>query len=194
MPARRPTGSALLSETSRGWLLQQARDAIARYFVRRGPILPKTTPHDTETLRGCFVSIHTRQGDLRGCLGAFETEQPLWQHVQDMAVAAATRDPRFVPLTAGELDLCALEISALTPRSPTRPEDVIVGQHGLWVTQGAHRGILLPQVAAVHGWDRETFLEQACLRAGLDTDAWRSKAIDIATFTTEVFTESDRLL
>lgn len=189
-----PTGLIGLDNASRRWLLERARDAIGSYFGQ-GPLpIPADMPGGTDILRGCFVSIHSVQGDLRGCVGTFEAEQPLWRHVQDMAVAAATRDPRFVPLQAEELEGCVLEISALTPRRAATATAIQVGEHGLWVQRGAHRGVLLPQVAVTYGWDNETFLEQTCIKAGLNADAWRDGTVQISTFTAEVFTESERLI
>jgi AmmeMemoRadiSam system protein A len=190
---RTPSSPSTLDVASRRWLLRRARDAIAGYFARRPLHMPADMPDGTDNLRGCFVSIHTRHGDLRGCVGTFEAEQPLWRHVEDMAVAAATRDPRFVPLQAEELDGCVLEVSALTPRQPATPTSIQVGTHGLWIQRGAYRGVLLPQVASTYGWDRETFLQQTCIKAGLTADAWRQEGVQISTFTAEVFTESERL-
>jgi AmmeMemoRadiSam system protein A len=144
--------------------------------------------------RGCFVSLHTLGGELRGCIGTFEAEAPLWRQVQEMAVAAASRDPRFTPLGEDELESVVLEISALTPRRPATPEAVRVGEHGLWVQKGAYRGVLLPQVATTYGWDAETFINQTCIKAGLAADAWRDGSVQLSVFSAEVFSESERLV
>lgn len=186
--------SVPLDASCRAWLLERARKAISAYFTHEPTSPPPGPPPGTDQHRGCFVSIHTLPGDLRGCVGTFEADQPLWRHVQDMAVAAATRDTRFMPLQAEELDQCILEISALTPRYPSTPEQVVVGKHGLWVQRGPFRGVLLPQVAVTYDWDRETFLDQACVKAGLVANAWRDGSVQVAVFTAEVFTESERLL
>ena len=106
-----------------------------------------------------------------------------------MAVAAAKEDPRFPPLTAAELPKTHLEISALTPMQPVADvNDIEVGRHGLYVTRNFNSGVLLPQVATEYGWDRTTFLEQTCRKAGLPKDAWKEGA-KILSFEAEVFGE-----
>ncbi|MBK6846890.1 MAG: AmmeMemoRadiSam system protein A [Proteobacteria bacterium] len=142
---------------------------------------------------GCFVSLH-RQGpehQLRGCIGTFEARQALVDNVAQMAIAAATRDPRFAPVTSDELPLLSIEISVLSPPQPTTAEQVRVGLHGLQITRGAWRGVLLPQVATAQGWDRETFLASTCRKAGLPAEAWRQPQTTIESFTAQVFSEAD---
>ncbi len=178
-----------LDLTTRQWLLRYARQSIAAYLAGAPAPSVAERPPPAEQLRGCFVSIHTVAGLLRGCLGTFEEAAPLWRNVQDMAVAAACRDPRFAPLSAQELATCELEISALTPRAPAQPGDIIIGEHGLWVTCGTFRGVLLPQVASANRWNRETFLRQTCIKAGLQADAWRDGSVQIYVFGAEVFSE-----
>ena len=190
---RHPPASAGLDPATRNWLLQPARTAIQAHFARQTPPPPEHTPPNAEQLRGCFVTIHTLPGELRGCIGTFEADLPLWRQVDEMAVAAATRDPRFVPLQPDELDQCVLEISALTPRVPAELKDIRVGEHGIWVQKGPHRGVLLPQVATTYAWDKETFLKQTCIKAGLAADAWRDGSVKIDVFKAEVFMEAERL-
>ena len=180
-----------LDRDERRILLQLARGAIARE-VGRDMSLPDDDavaahPQLTEPL-GAFVSLHIGER-LRGCIGTFEATRPLTRTVCEMAVAAATRDPRFSPLEPSELDQLDIEISVLSPRSPAQPQDIEVGKHGVYVTRGMNRGVLLPQVATDAGWDRETFLEHTCLKAGLPKDAWRSQDTRIEVFTAEVFAE-----
>jgi len=134
-----------------------------------------------------FVTL-TKNGRLRGCIGYTEAVAPLFKVVQECAVAAATEDPRFPPVSPEELPSLRVEISVLTPMFPIRPEDVEVGKHGLMVAQGRMRGLLLPQVPVEWGWDRETFLDQACVKAGLPPSAWRRGAT-LRAFTAEVFGE-----
>jgi len=189
----------ILDDEARRWLLAWARAAISR--VLSGEALPGSPPADTpaqtQVALGCFVSLHLhspkhphRHG-LRGCIGTFEPEGPLWQTTAEMAVAAATRDPRFPSLPPEELPACHLEISVLTPRRPARVEEVIVGAHGVNVRHGARRGVLLPQVAVAQAWDRETFLAHACRKAGLPVEAWRDPATTIEIFEAEVFSETE---
>lgn len=137
-----------------------------------------------------FVTLK-RKGRLRGCIGYTEAVAPLFKVVQECAVAAATQDPRFPPVTPGELASIDLEISVLTPLEPIRAEEVEVGRHGLLVSHRGRRGLLLPQVPVELGWDRETFLEQTCAKAGLPADAWRRGAT-LEAFTAEVFGEPER--
>ncbi|HIJ80401.1 MAG TPA: AmmeMemoRadiSam system protein A [Desulfuromonadales bacterium] len=137
---------------------------------------------------GCFVTIK-RQGQLRGCIGNFVSDRPLYELVQEMAVSAATRDPRFRPMTASELEDFELDISVLSPLWKAASADEIrVGTHGIYIIKGANRGVLLPQVATEYGWDRDEFLRHTCLKAGLPENAWQGEC-DIYLFTAQVFGE-----
>jgi len=179
-----------LDAAQQATLLHVARAAIvARLQGRRGR-LPEAAGPLSER-RGAFVSLHRRSdGELRGCVGLLRSERSLLETVAEMAVAAATADGRFEPVSAAELDGLSLEISALGPLHPVRPEQVEVGRHGLLVSRGSRRGVLLPQVAVEQGWDRETFLARTCRKAGLAEDAWRDPGTEIAAFTASVFGES----
>lgn len=137
---------------------------------------------------GVFVTLH-RHGQLRGCIGHLGADRSIESAIVGAAVAAACEDPRFPPVGPGELPTIALEISVLTPLDRVNGVDEIeVGRDGLVIEQGMQRGLLLPQVATEWGWDRETFLAHACLKAGLDADAWRHDAT-IWRFQAEVFGE-----
>jgi len=154
-----------------------------------GKPLPDIVP-DTETLkekRGAFVSLH-RQGNLRGCIGYIVAEKPLCQTIKEMALAAAFQDPRFNPLTKDELQDLDIEISVLTPLQQISDiNEIEVGRHGLMLLRGHHSGLLLPQVATEYGWDKETFLEHTCMKAGLPTDAWQDKDSKIFIFSADIF-------
>ena len=104
-----------------------------------------------------------------------------------MAIAAATRDPRFSPVAAVELPALQLEISLLSPRQNAKPSDISVGTHGICIERGTKRGILLPQVAVERQWDRRTFLEHTCMKAELPRDAWRDPNTVLQVFTAHVF-------
>jgi AmmeMemoRadiSam system protein A len=131
----------------------------------------------------------TRAGDLRGCIGYIEPVLPLGQAVIRTAIYAATEDRRFQPVTAAELKDIRVEISVLTPaREIARAELVKVGTHGLIVEKGGLKGVLLPQVPVDNGWDRETFLAQGCIKAGLPPDAWKRGA-KLSVFEAIVFHE-----
>jgi AmmeMemoRadiSam system protein A len=140
--------------------------------------------------RGAFVTL-TLAGNLRGCIGNFLGQKPLWKMVQSLAISAALHDPRFPPLRAPELDVIEIEISVLTPlRVITDTAEIRVGTHGLYITQGHATGVLLPQVAVEYGWSRNEFLRQTCRKAGLPATAWQHGAT-IEIFSAEVFSESE---
>ncbi len=136
---------------------------------------------------GAFVSLH-KAGRLRGCIGYVEGVKPLHETVRECAFAAALRDPRFEPVTPDELPALRLEISVLSPLQEIAPAQIEVGRHGLLVSRGLQRGLLLPQVAVEWKWDRERFLEEACLKACLLPDAWQH-GTKIQAFTAQVFSE-----
>jgi AmmeMemoRadiSam system protein A len=137
--------------------------------------------------RGAFTTLHLN-GPLRGCIGYVFSTESLYHTVAETARAAAFDDPRFVPVTLPEAEELKVEISVLSPMRPICPDDVVVGKHGLMVMQGGRRGLLLPQVPLEWGWDREMFLAQTCLKAGLPPDAWQHGA-ELQAFTAEVFGE-----
>jgi AmmeMemoRadiSam system protein A len=187
--------SERLTTADRRRLLALARATLEEYLhTGRRPALDDLPP----ALRApgaAFVSLHGQaDGELRGCIGTFVVEDPLAATVQEMAIAAATRDPRFRPLTASELDGVELEISVLSPPRPARPEEVVVGRHGLRIARGWSRGVLLPQVPLEYDWDRETFLAHTCRKAGLPADAWRRPDTTVEVFTAEVFGERELAL
>jgi AmmeMemoRadiSam system protein B/AmmeMemoRadiSam system protein A len=139
--------------------------------------------------RGAFVTIHKR-GQLRGCIGYIEPIKPLYLTVQEMAESAALHDPRFSPVSVDELDDLEIEISALTPLERIENVDEIeIGLHGIYMKKGYSSGLLLPQVATDYGWDRMTFLEHTCMKAGLPTDAWQEADTEIYIFSADIFSE-----
>lgn len=149
-------------------------------------------PREEKTLNqrnGCFVTIK-QNGQLRGCIGNFQSELPLFKEVAQMAQASAAKDPRFYPLKEEDLDNFNLEISVLSPlQKAENIEDIEVGKHGIYIEKSFYRGVLLPQVATEHKWDRQTFLKQTCIKAGLSTDAWEADDADIYVFSAQVFGE-----
>jgi AmmeMemoRadiSam system protein B/AmmeMemoRadiSam system protein A len=137
--------------------------------------------------RGAFVTIQKR-GQLRGCIGYIEGHGPLYKTIEEMAGAAAFRDPRFNPVTERELPDLEIEISVLTPlRRITDMNEVEVGKHGIYIKKGWYSGLLLPQVATEYGWDRKTFLEHTCQKAGLPINAWQDKDTEIFVFSADIF-------
>lgn len=140
---------------------------------------------------GAFVTLHVA-GNLRGCIGRIEAVAPVGQVVQEMARAAATRDPRFPPLKAGELVQLEVEISVLSPLWPVQDiTEIVVGRDGLMIRSGGMSGLLLPQVASEYGWDRETFLAHTCMKAGLAPDSWQRPEAVIEAFSAQFFSEGD---
>jgi AmmeMemoRadiSam system protein A len=179
-----------LNAYERGFLLTLARSAIEAMLDGRPPAEPTTAAEGPlNEQRGAFVTLAI-DGALRGCIGHVVGIEPLWRSVQSNALAAAFRDPRFAPLERDEFERIAIEISAMSPLEPLRePETIEIGRHGLLIERGSSRGLLLPQVASNNRWDRSTFLEQTCRKAGLDRDAWRDPEAKLFTFTVESFEE-----
>ncbi len=172
------------SAQERQLLLRLAHDAIESLVLGRKPPVPATSSH-LEEPRGVFTTIY-RYGKLRGCVGYVRPVSPLCQAVIETAQAAAFQDTRFVPVTADEVQDLSVSLSVLSPLRPIQPEEVEIGKHGLVVSMGGRRGLLLPQVPVEHGWDRVTFLEQTCRKAGLLPDACKAGAL-LESFTAEVF-------
>ena len=180
-----------LSDSEKQQLLAIAGDTIVEYVTHRR--VPKVEV-DSERLklrRGAFVTIK-RHGSLRGCIGRFSpVSEPLYRIIQQMAIAAATQDPRFPPMSKSETNDMAIEISVLSDLTKIDSIDEIeVGIHGLEIERGPFRGVLLPQVATENGWDKTTFLEQTCRKAGLPKDAYK-KGATIYVFSAQVFGEKD---
>ena len=176
-----------LSDADQRRLLLLARQALEAH-VRGAPRPPVEAAPGFHLTRGAFVTIHHR-GDLRGCLGRLETSWPLSRTVMHLAEAVSDSDPRFPPVSPGELEEIDIEISVLTPeRDIAAIADIEVGRHGLIVERDHQRGLLLPQVATEQRWDRETFLAHTCLKAGLPRDAWQHGA-RIKIFEAQVFGE-----
>jgi hypothetical protein len=165
-----------------------ARQALEHYFKTGSGLRTPVRTGPLKETRGAFVTL-TVDGDLRGCVGYPLPVKPLDETVIEMAVAAASQDTRFDPLSQREMGRLRIEISVLgLPRPVASPEEVEVGRHGIIVSKGFHRGLLLPQVPVEHGWDRETYLRHGCLKAGLGPDEWKRGA-KIEVFTAQVFSE-----
>ena len=191
-----------LSLEQRRTLLRIAHEAILSVLERRPfPAAPPLLTKLSEP-RGVFTTLYLRgdhlPGDLhrdrhrqlRGCVGYAMPIAPLYRAVAETARAAAFEDSRFLPVTLEEASRLEVSLSVLSLLFPIHPEAVEVGRHGLLISEGARRGLLLPQVPVENVWDRETFLEQTCRKAGLPPDAWRKNAT-IEAFTAEVFSDSD---
>lgn len=172
------------SPEERKLLLDAAHEAIVSALERRDISTEAPSAHLAEP-RGAFTTLYS-EGKLRGCVGYPLAAFPLFQTVIESARSAAFDDPRFLPVTLDEARGVAISLSVLSRLQPIRAEEVVVGRHGLLISLGPHRGLLLPQVPVEHSWDRVTFLEQTCRKAGLPPDAWRTGA-SIQSFTAEIF-------
>lgn len=182
--------SGEFSHEERILLLRLAHDSIISALENREIALEPPTAHLAEP-RGAFTSLYI-DGNLRGCVGYVLPTGPVYRAVAETARAAAFEDSRFYPVTLDEARHLQIELSILSVPRPTSVEEVEVGRHGLLITAGFRRGLLLPQVPIEHQWDRVTFLEQTCRKAGLPADAWQTGAV-IEAFTAEVFGEKHTL-
>jgi AmmeMemoRadiSam system protein A len=179
----------MLSEQQRQRLLQVARQSVQAAVCGQPKPDLKTDDPDLTAIQGAFVTLHQR-GELRGCIGHIEGHLPLIETVAAMARAAALDDPRFPSVTCAEEPSLHIEISVMSPlRTVTDPQEVEVGRHGLVMSRGLRRGLLLPQVAPEWGWDREEFLTHCCAKAGLPGDAWCDPGTTMEVFEAEVFSE-----
>jgi len=181
--------SAEFSIEERRTLLGIAHQSILSAFSG-GTAEGAPSPHLSDP-RGVFTTLYL-SGDLRGCVGYAMPVTPLHRAVWETARAAAFEDSRFLPVTEEEAPRLEVSLSVLSRLFPIQAKEVEVGRHGLVVGLGARRGLLLPQVPIENDWDRETFIEQTCRKAGLPLDAWR-KGATLEAFTAEVFGDGDLL-
>ena len=176
----------MLAPSDRAALLGIAQAAV-RHRVGAGPPPVLAERGDLGERRGAFVTLRVR-GELRGCVGTFAPSGSLAETVARMAASAATEDPRFAPLDAGELDELDVHVSALGPRRRMRDaSELVLGRDGVVIQRGWHRGALLPRVAVEEGWDAHTFLQRTCLKAGLPPDAWQDVSAQVDLFSAEEF-------
>lgn len=190
----------MLNQAQKSYLLKLARSSIKHYLIKRNILgleiselteLKKLNPSFFETL-GCFVTLKTLEGDLRGCIGLIESDRALIDNVIEYAVVASQEDPRFPPIEREELDQLTLEISVMgkVEKLPSL-NDIVIGKHGLIIKQGRRQGLLLPQVPVEWGWNLTQFLEHTCVKAGLSKEAYKDLATQIFYFSAEVFSEKE---
>jgi uncharacterized protein (TIGR00296 family) len=182
------------------YLIKLARKSMETYIETGKEIkLPKDAPEKLTQKCGVFTSLHTLEGNLRGCIGYPEPVFPLIKATIGSAINAATRDPRFPPVTLQELNHLLIEVTILTPPEKIEVEDpkeypnsIEVGKDGLIVRKDFFSGLLLPQVAVDWDWDKEQFLSQCCVKAGLPPDQWVcDKDVEISKFQAELFEETE---
>ena len=178
-----------LSEADRQSLLALARRAIVEAVSFQKSFGDTPRIGASAEMRGVFVTLHAR-GRLRGCIGVVEAFEPLGESIPRCAANAALRDPRFLPVRVDELPELEIELSLLSPFEPIPSENIEIGKHGLLISQGSKRGLLLPQVAVEHKFSRDQFLQETCRKAGLSANAWQEPDTKILGFTCEVFSEA----
>jgi hypothetical protein len=182
------TGTDLgLTDGEKDILHTIARTAIESKCLAHNYPAINITSQTLKEKRGAFVTLH-KKGNLRGCIGYIRPQKPLHQTIREMALAAAFQDSRFKPVTKSELKDLEIEISVLTPlKRISSIDEIKVGKHGIYIMKDFHSGILLPQVATENSWDRETFLEHTCTKAGLPDTAWKEKNTEIYIFSADIF-------
>jgi AmmeMemoRadiSam system protein A len=191
-PAATARAPITLLDEDRRTLLRIAREELVEYF--RGTQHPPRAGAGPalEARRAAFVTLTRRDtGALRGCRGEVIARRPLAESVARMAVASATTDPRFPPVTPDELPLLRISVNALTALFPIRPDEIVVGRHGLVLTVEGRSGLLLPEVPLRYGWDRDRFLVALCRKAGVADDAWRRPDAELSGFEAETCSEDD---
>lgn len=181
-----------LSAQDKQTLLHVARQTLNDYLGKgQMPELKTQSPALLQP-RATFVTLRVREtGELRGCRGEILARQPLVESVANMAIASATDDPRFPPVTMDEVPRLHVEISALTPMRPIKPEEVIVGKHGLMIVKGYNSGLLLPQVPVEQGWNKDEYLRGLCHKAWLRDNDWKAKDAQLYAFEAEVWGEEE---
>jgi len=141
--------------------------------------------------KGAFVTL-TKNQNLRGCIGYIISNLPLFETIKDAAKQAAIGDSRFPKLTKSEINQIAIEVSILSEPFPMKSyNDIIVGTHGLILSERGRRGLLLPQVPIEHNMNKEEYLSALCQKAGFYSDFWKEKTLDIEMFTANVFSEDE---
>ena len=176
-----------LTEAERQRLLELARQTLEESV--RHHRLPAAEEPEGGLCEPCGAFVTLRKSrQLRGCIGVVEALKPLYQTVQECALAAALHDPRFQPVEPDELPELRIEVSVLSPLVDVTADQIEVGRHGLLVSLGERRGVLLPQVAVEWKWDARRFLEETCLKASLPRSAWQGGA-RIQAFTAQAFGE-----
>jgi AmmeMemoRadiSam system protein A len=186
LPSPRVNQQNEFTPEERGILLKLAHQSILFKFEHRKISLDPPSPHLGEP-RGVFTTIYLH-GALHGCVGFVLPVDSLYRNVAETARSAAFEDTRFPPITREEAANLEVSLSVLSPLAQIAADKIEIGRHGLLISKAGQRGLLLPQVPVEHGWDRTTFLEQTCRKAGLPSDAWKNGA-NIESFTAEIFSD-----
>lgn len=181
-----------LDENEKVILLRNARESIEAALDGRPPVYPPSTP-GMQTRAGAFVTLRTKSGSLRGCIGTITGRGPLDECVRETARSSAFQDFRFRPIGKEDWKDIEIEISVLTPlRRIGSASEIVPGVHGVYLRNGPNSGIFLPQVATEQGWNREELLTHLSAKAGLPPDSWKGPAAELSVFTALVFSENPR--
>jgi AmmeMemoRadiSam system protein A len=177
-----------LNTDQQTFLLNLARESIHHHLKTGKTLKRKVRDEELIKKRGAFVTLKVND-QLRGCIGYPLPYKPLWETIRDVAIAAATQDYRFQSMTLEELPETVIEISVLTLPQPIKDvKEIEVGKHGIIVSKGPNKGLLLPQVPVEWDWDLETYLSHGCMKAGLDEDEWK-RGVQIEIFSAQIFSE-----
>ncbi|OGV35564.1 MAG: hypothetical protein A2020_07120 [Lentisphaerae bacterium GWF2_45_14] len=187
------SGDSSFSCEDKLFLLRLARSAMEAKLLKKSAPDLGTLPGSLNVTASCFVTLHTKGGELRGCIGNIGGFEPLGSNVLHNAVNSAFRDPRFAPVSSiEELNRLEIEISILTaPEKIASLDEFIVGEHGIIIQKGGASAVFLPQVAPEQGWDKNTTLTHLSMKAGMSPDAWREKGAEFSVFRAIVFAEKD---
>lgn len=178
----------LLKKNQQKFLLDLARQTIQHYLKTGETLKIKIEDKELKEKRGAFVTLKVND-QLRGCIGLPLPYKPLCETITEVAISAATQDYRFQPLELEELPQTKIEISVLSLPKPIKDiKEIEVGKHGIIISKGSSKGLLLPQVPVEWNWDLETYLSHGCLKAGLDENEWR-EGVHIEIFSAQVFSE-----
>lgn len=177
--------SKVYTAEQKKFLLELVRNTI-KNKLEGGSKYKKMTeaPEWLKAKQSCFVTLHTRNGQLRGCIGNMMAFEPLYDNIIHNAINSAFKDPRFIPLsTVKEVDNLKIEISILTPTVKAKSyKDIVLGKHGIYLTCAGHSSVFLPQVAPEQGWTLEETLTHLSMKAGLDPDTWKSSEAKFEVF------------
>ncbi|MBU1862286.1 MAG: AmmeMemoRadiSam system protein B [Candidatus Omnitrophica bacterium] len=186
---KRENNDQMISQKSREELFSIVRNSIREQLTTGNVSKIETANPELQLKNGVFVTLHTKQGSLRGCIGNFFSDKPLCTTVQEMALSSAFHDPRFPPVSIKELDNLTVEISVLSPMKKINNENEIeLGKHGIYIKKGFRSGTFLPQVATETGWSLDEFLGHCSQdKAGLGWEGWKNA--EVFTYTAEVFGE-----
>ena len=175
-------------------LLRVARQSLENFLENGERIQFPTEIPELLEKRAVFVTLRKRgNGDLRGCIGQSKPRYPLIEAVAKTAISSAVEDTRFPSLTLDELPDLLIEINVLSPLTPSKPEDVKIGKHGLIINKGSKGALFLPEVAVSNGWDLHTFLEELCHKADLPEGSWNDHEVELYVFESEAWGENEFL-